>query len=129
ALGSAISGLAGSLFAQYIGTVSPYMFEPTVTFSIWMMVILGGPANNLGAILGAFMVEGFQRSSRLIKDYLNLPLDPVNLQVMLTAILVITVVFYRPQGLLREKIKPDRKPLCKMVKSKFIEVENWIRRS
>lgn len=129
AVGSAMSGLAGSLFAQYIGTVSPYMFEPTVTFAIWMMVILGGPANNLGAILGAFMVEGFQRSSRLLKDYLNLPLDPVNLQVMLTAILVITVVFYRPQGLLKEKIKPHDKKLRKIMQSKFMEVKSWISRS
>ncbi|MBS7610621.1 branched-chain amino acid ABC transporter permease [Candidatus Bathyarchaeota archaeon] len=129
AVGSAMSGLAGGLFAQYIGTVNPYMFEPTVTFAIWMMVILGGPANNLGAILGAFMVEGFQRSSRLLKDYLNLPLDPVNLQVMLTAILVITVVFYRPQGLLKEKIKPYEGSLHKIIASKFMEVKSWIRRS
>ncbi|MEM2849608.1 MAG: branched-chain amino acid ABC transporter permease [Candidatus Bathyarchaeia archaeon] len=129
AVGSAMSGLAGGLFAQYIGTVSPYMFEPTVTFTIWMMVILGGPANNLGAILGAFMVEGFQRSSRLLKDYLNLPLDPVNLQVMLTAILVITVVFYRPQGLLKEKIRPHEKTLRKIMASRFMEVKSWMSRS
>lgn len=129
AVGSAMSGLAGSLFAQYIGTVSPYMFEPTVTFTIWMMVILGGPANNLGAILGAFMVEGFQRSSRLLKDYLSLPLDPVNLQVMLTAILVITVVFYRPQGLLKEKIRPHEKALRKIMASRLMEVKSWISRS
>jgi len=129
ALGSAMSGLAGSLFAQYIGTVSPYMFEPTVTFTIWMMVILGGPANNLGAVLGAFMVEGFQRSSRLLKYYLNLPLDPVNLQVMLTAVLVITVVFYRPQGLLKEKIKPYERIVHKTIASRFMEVKSWIRRS
>lgn len=129
AIGSAMSGLAGGLFAQYIGTVSPYMFEPTVTFSIWMMVILGGPANNLGAILGAFMVEGFQRSSRLIKDYLNLPLDPVNLQVMLTAVLVIVVVFYRPQGLLRERIKPSERRAIKILVDKLVGVKTWIHQS
>ncbi len=128
-VGSAMSGLAGSLFAQYIGTINPYMFEPTVTFVVWMMVILGGPANNLGAILGAFMVEGIQRASRLFKDYLNLPLDPVNLQVMFTAILVITVIFYRPQGLLKEKIKPYEGSPHKIIAPKFMEVKSWIRRS
>ena len=127
ALGSAISGLAGGLFAQYIGTVSPYMFEPTVTFSVWMMVILGGPANNTGAILGAFLVEGFHRSSRLLKDYIGLPLDPINLQVMLTALLVITVVFYRPQGLLKERVTPWDKGILRKLKPMCRRVKTWVR--
>lgn len=127
ALGSAVSGLSGALFAQYMGTVSPYMFEPTVTFSVWMMVILGGPANNAGAIVGAFLVEGFYRSSRLIKDYLLLPLDPVNLQVMLTALLVITVVFYRPQGLLKERVTPLEKGLRERLKPIYRRVKAWAR--
>ncbi|KYH36710.1 MAG: ABC transporter permease [Candidatus Bathyarchaeota archaeon B24] len=127
ALGSAVSGLAGALFAQYIGTVSPYMFEPTVTFSVWMMVILGGPANNTGAVLGAFLVEGFHRSSRLLKDYIGLPLDPINLQVMLTALLVITVVFYRPQGMLKERITPLDRGLLKKLKPMYRRVKTWVR--
>jgi len=127
ALGSAVSGLAGALFAQYMGTVSPYMFEPTVTFSVWMMVILGGPANNTGAVLGAFLVEGFHRSSRLLKDYIGLPLDPINLQVMLTALLVITVVFYRPQGLLKERITPLDRGLLKKLKPMYRRVKTWVR--
>ncbi|RLI24626.1 hypothetical protein DRO57_06205 [Candidatus Bathyarchaeota archaeon] len=110
-----------------MGTVSPYMFEPTVTFSVWMMVILGGPANNTGAVLGAFLVEGFHRSSRLLKDYIGLPLDPINLQVMLTALLVITVVFYRPQGLLKERITPLDRGLFKKLKPMYRRVKTWVR--
>ncbi|MGP3668158.1 MAG: branched-chain amino acid ABC transporter permease [Candidatus Bathyarchaeota archaeon] len=105
-LSSAMTGVAGSLFAQYVRFIDPYTFEPFLTFSVWMMVILGGPANNLGAILGATVVTGLERGARIVKDYILLPVDPHNLRIMLIGALIILILMYKPEGLLKEsKIK------------------------
>ena len=102
ALGSALAGVAGGLYAQYIQFIDPYMFMPMVTFTVWMMVLLGGPANNLGALLGAALVMLFDRGVNIAKDYLTFAIDPMNLQYILFGVLIVLVLLYRPQGLLRE---------------------------
>jgi branched-chain amino acid transport system permease protein len=101
-IGSAMAGLAGGLFAQYLQYVVPGMFMPMVTFTVWIMVLLGGPANNWGALLGAGLVELFDRGANIAKDYLVLPVDPSSLQYILFGALIIFVLLYRPQGLLKE---------------------------
>ena len=101
-MGSALAGLGGALFAQYIGYIEPYMFMPMVTFTVWIMVLLGGPANNLGVLLGAALVELFERGARMVKDYIPLPVDPNNLQYILLGILIILILLYRPSGILKE---------------------------
>lgn len=108
-IGSAIAGIGGALFAQYGAHIDPDAFSPLVTFTIWMMVILGGPGNNWGAILGAAVVLIFQKSAAILKDYVHLPFDPNNVQQILFAILILLVLFYRPSGLLKESpVKPPK---------------------
>ncbi|MCD5404892.1 MAG: branched-chain amino acid ABC transporter permease [Desulfotomaculum sp.] len=102
-IGSAIAGIAGALFAQYMRFIDPYMFLPMVTFTVWMMLILGGTANHYGAVVGALIVEIFNRGSRIAKDYLDLPFDPHNIQFILFGVLIILLLLYRPYGLFREK--------------------------
>lgn len=101
-LGSAMAGIAGGLYVQYLHYVLPGMFMPMVTFTVWIMVLLGGPANNWGALLGAALVTLFERGANIAKDYLALPIDPGNLQYILFGALIILVLLYRPQGLLKE---------------------------
>jgi len=101
-LGSAMAGLAGGLYAQYLQHVSPDLFMPMVTFTVWIMVLLGGPANNWGVLLGATLVEVFDRGINILKDYIHLPVDPSDLQYILFGALIILVLLFRPQGLLKE---------------------------
>jgi len=102
ALGSAMAGLGGGLYAQYIQFIDPYMFVPMLTFTVWIMVLVGGPGNNWGAILGAGLVTFFDRGANIAKDYLTLPIDPSNLQYIIYGVLIILVLLYRPQGLVKE---------------------------
>ena len=119
-LGSALAGLGGALFAQYVGYIEPYMFMPMLTFTVWIMVILGGPANNWGALLGATLVELFERGTKMVKDYLFVPVDPNNLQYILLGILIIFILLYRPGGVLKES----------QVKTKAVEkASQWKRQS
>lgn len=107
-VGSAIAGIGGAIYAQYVGYIEPDTFLPTLTFTIWIMVILGGPANNWGAVLGAALVQVFQRGTNILKDYVNLPFDPNNMQYVLFGGLILLVLFYRPGGFLKES--PVRPP-------------------
>jgi branched-chain amino acid transport system permease protein len=101
-LGSAMAGVAGGLYGQYLQCIAPGMFLPMVTFTVWIMVLLGGPGNNWGVLLGAGLVELFDRGANLAKDYLVLPVDPSNLQYILFGVLIILVLFFRPGGILKE---------------------------
>jgi len=101
-LGSAMAGIAGGLYAQYLLCIVPGMFMPMVTFTVWIMVLLGGPANNWGVLLGAALVELFDRGTNIAVGYVDLPVEPGNLQYILFGALIIFVLLRRPQGLLKE---------------------------
>lgn len=114
ALGGAFMGLAGAVFAVTLGYLEPLTsFAPTVTFSIWVMVIVGGSGNNRGVIIGAFLIYGLEWISNQLKDYVpNLvsiggysfnPQDTIfYTRFMLVGVLLIILIIYRPQGILRE---------------------------
>ncbi|WGW02894.1 branched-chain amino acid ABC transporter permease [Tropicibacter oceani] len=56
-LGSAICGIAGAMMTTLDGLLTPGTYQPLrYTFLIWVMVIVGGSGNNLGAVLGGFII-------------------------------------------------------------------------
>lgn len=59
-LGSAVCGLAGAMMTTLDGQLTPNSYQPLrFTFLIWVMVIVGGSGNNLGAVLGGFLIWFF----------------------------------------------------------------------
>lgn len=56
-LGSAVVGIAGAMLVTLDGQFTPGSYSPLrFTFLIWVMVIVGGSGNNLGAVLGGFLI-------------------------------------------------------------------------
>ena len=56
-LGSAVIGIAGAMLTTLDGQFTPASYQPLrFTFLIWVMVIVGGSGNNLGAVLGGFLI-------------------------------------------------------------------------
>lgn len=56
-LGSAVCGIAGAMMTTLDGQLTPGTYQPLrYTFLIWVMVIVGGSGNNLGAVLGGFLI-------------------------------------------------------------------------
>jgi len=69
AIGGALMGLAGALYGVTLGYLSPASsFAPSVTFSVWVMVIVGGSGNHRGAIVGAFLIYGMEWISVQVRD-------------------------------------------------------------
>lgn len=102
-IGSCMAGVSGTLFAHYIAFISPDMFFPAVTFSVWTMMVLGGKANNLGVILGAVMIQVFERGTRFLKDFVVLPVEPSNLRIIVIGLLLILFLLYKPDGIIKER--------------------------
>lgn len=105
-ISGAFAGLAGGLFAHYVSFISPYNFQPIVTFIVWAMIVVGGIGNNLGAIAGAGVVQIFYSSTRFLKDYV-----PVNsktlasVRMIVIGLLIVVVMLFWQEGLIREKKK------------------------
>lgn len=56
-LGSAVVGIAGAMLTTLDGQFTPGTYNPLrFTFLIWVMVIVGGSGNNLGAVIGGFLI-------------------------------------------------------------------------
>ncbi|NOZ76586.1 MAG: branched-chain amino acid ABC transporter permease [Euryarchaeota archaeon] len=102
-MGSAVAGLAGALFAHYITFIAPVNFMPTVTFAVWTMMVMGGMGNLNGVVLGAALVQLFERSTRFIKDFVELPVDPVNFRMVVLGLLLIFFIMHRPWGIIPER--------------------------
>ena len=120
-IGGAVAGLAGGLYAHYIGSVVVQQFVPSVTFTIWAALLLGGVASNSGAIIGAFLLIGFRESTRflssiydglltalpeviatglrvLIRPFPDHPSFVPSLRFVVIGLLIVLVIRYRPEG-------------------------------
>src|SRR2546427_2013998 len=106
AIGGALMGLAGWFSVMALPYLEPAgSFAPAVTFSIWVMVIVGGAGNLKGSIVGAFVVYGLEWGSVQLKDLAPPELKDTipYIRLMVVGVLLIVLIIYRPDGILREK--------------------------
>jgi branched-chain amino acid transport system permease protein len=56
-IGSAVIGVAGAMLTTLDGQFTPTSYQPLrFTFLVWVMVIVGGSGNNMGSVLGGFLI-------------------------------------------------------------------------
>nr|UOZ96739.1 hypothetical protein NCPCFENI_00639 [Cupriavidus sp.] len=56
-LGSVVCGIAGAMMTTMDGQFTPGAYQPLrFTFLIWVMVVVGGSGNNLGSVVGGFLI-------------------------------------------------------------------------
>ncbi len=56
-IGSAVIGIGGAMLTTLDGQFTPTSYQPLrFTFLIWVMVIVGGSGNNMGSVLGGFLI-------------------------------------------------------------------------
>ena len=121
-LGSAIVGIAGAMMVTNDGLFTPGSYRPMrYTFVIWVMVIVGGTGNNFGAILGGFVVwflwvEAAPMALFLINFFTSHLPETNSVRVhliesapyfrfLVIGIGLLTIMRYRPKGILPEKIE------------------------
>ena len=119
-LGSAVCGIAGAMLVTLEGQLAPTNYHPLrFTFIIWVMVILGGAGNNLGAILGGFIIwffwievepiglflmdvitSGFAEDNAFRIHLLN---SAVYMRYLTLGLILLLVLRFSPKGLIPEK--------------------------
>jgi branched-chain amino acid transport system permease protein len=105
-VGAMLMGLGGGLYASFIGYVSADDALPTLTFQVWVMLIVGGSGNNRGALLGAVAVwglwsfSGWFMAAALPSQF---AVRAGALQVILIGLVLALVLVLRPRGLIGEE--------------------------
>ncbi|MEM1946832.1 MAG: branched-chain amino acid ABC transporter permease [Candidatus Caldarchaeum sp.] len=105
-IGSAIAGAAGSIYTFYSQSIFPDDFVPSITFFILTMIILGGVANNVGAVVGAVVLslfERFSQASTLAVFGIVVGFDISYLRYAFMGALIIVMLLFKPMGLVAEK--------------------------
>jgi len=100
-IGASLASLAGSLYVHHIRVFSPTTFNITLTFTMLIMVILGGMGSNLGAVVGTVTIALINELPK--KFSYPVWLDPGALHLLLYSVLMIAIMLYRPRGLLGEQ--------------------------
>lgn len=111
AIGAALMGLSGALYVGFVAYVSPFDFQPILTFQIWTMLIVGGSGNNRGALLGALVVWTiWSLSGTIVSQMLppSLQAQGGAAQAVLIGLLLVLTILFRPRGLIGEEVKVSR---------------------
>jgi branched-chain amino acid transport system permease protein len=107
-IGSVMAGFAGGLYVYYLGTATTDDYGPAITFAIWVMMILGGYANNRGVLAGAFAMTLLSRGSVLLSLILEPIITNLNpalliyLEYVAQAAILLLLLMFRPKGLIPE---------------------------
>lgn len=90
-----VSGFAGALYVWYTTIVSPQLFTAEVTFLVWIALVLGGVGSNVGAVVGALILIGFQEVIRQFDFSSDVAGRVSSLRVAATGILLIVLLRLR----------------------------------
>jgi branched-chain amino acid transport system permease protein len=93
AMGSAVAGLAGGLYAHYMGGLDPKNFGFMEMVKMFLIIVLGGMGSISGCVVGAFLVvvteQLLNRAPEAIASWW---------QVLFPLLLALMIIF-RPQGI------------------------------
>jgi branched-chain amino acid transport system permease protein len=98
AIGAAIGGLAGSLYAGKVQFINPNNFPLQLSILFLAAVVLGGAGNMWGAVVGGALVAWMPERFRGFADK----------RVFVFGVALVLVMVFRPQGLIPRKIRKER---------------------
>lgn len=95
---SVFAAIAGTIYAYWIGFISPESFTFWESILLVCMVVLGGMGNILGVTFGVVLLVG-------IPEFLRITLggEFVLYRMLLFGLLMVIMVVLRPQGIISEK--------------------------
>ena len=102
-LSAALAGLAGVLYAHYLGFVAPASFGFSASVQLVVMVVLGGMASVWGSVAGAFFLTALPEFLREFED----------IDILVYGAILVATIMFLPDGLsggLRRLIARCRRP-------------------
>ena len=122
-LGAVLIGIGGALLTTYVQIYDPGGYQPiNYTFIVWVMVIVGGAGNNLGALFGGVLIIIAWNMAAPLSllafrwldtgiQALGLPGIPdvdsraLQMRVFILGLVVVLALRYAPRGLIPERIR------------------------
>jgi branched-chain amino acid transport system permease protein len=95
---AAVAGVAGGLFAHYLGYINPSSFGFMKSVEIVIMVVLGGMGSVSGAIIAAFLLTFLPEALRPLQEWTQ-----VDLRMVIYSFLLIVMMLVRPKGMFGRK--------------------------
>ena len=89
-LSAMLAGVAGCLYAGYLGSLYPSTFKFMKSIEILVMVVLGGMGSMLGSILSATVLTVLPELLRSVADY----------RMVAYSLALVIMMIFRPKGLL-----------------------------
>lgn len=105
-LGCGIMGLAGAMYANFVRFISPQDFLPIFTIQVYVMLIVGGKGNNLGAIVGAIVIWALWSASDSLINFIVTPdyqTQAAALRIIIVGMVLVLMLLFKPSGILPEK--------------------------
>jgi ABC-type branched-subunit amino acid transport system permease subunit len=105
-IGSFYAGVGGGLIIQFNSSFNPSAWLPGETFVVFAVIIVGGVSNNIGLLVGSLLVETLL--VHLVAFLPSIPGHPaliLNIAAMLIGVLLMVMLWFRPQGIVPEKLR------------------------
>jgi len=121
---SALTSIAGVLYGFYIHAVlSTSYTRATWTFYPWLMFMVGGVGNNMGATVGTFIFITLRRLIIFYKHSIEayVPFQVQWLEQIMIGIMLLLIIIFRPQGLIPERPTKMRGLNYEQVEDEFRE--------
>ena len=102
-LAGILIGATAPVYLFYIRAISPQLFAPGITFTVWTALVIGGLGSIRGGLAGALVLIVFTEAVGLIEvdpQYINIL---VAIEPFLVGLLLVLVLRFRPEGLFSER--------------------------
>ncbi len=125
-LGSVLIGIGGAVMSTYTQLYDPAGYQPiNHTFIVWVMVIVGGAGNNLGAMFGGILIIIVWNMSEPVSLALfglldqalqslgwgavpDVQIRALQMRVFFLGLVIVFSLRYAPRGLIPERFHHDR---------------------
>jgi ABC-type branched-subunit amino acid transport system permease subunit len=103
-LGAALGGLGGGLFVGYLSAFNTSAWSPVETITLYAAILVGGRGSTRGVLLGiVVMYMGMQEATRYLPEVAGHASFAPALRLILTGIVLVLFIRFRPQGILPER--------------------------
>ena len=85
-----LAGIAGCLYAGYLGSLYPSTFKFMKSIEILVMVVLGGMGSMLGSVISAIVLTALPELLRSFSDY----------RMVVYSLALVLMMLFRPKGLM-----------------------------